>query len=208
MANFREYEVLIPISNIDQMSRALKNQGGKIVKQVTQVDVYYDFLPLKLSKKDELLRLRSEYKQGTHEFLRGEFSWKSGRRGTIEKYEVRDDISVPLKKESNIKKIHNILSKLGINQLVNLEKTRDRWILNDLKHVMEFEFDKKIVASGLKRPKKIIGAFLQATIETSEEISDLKVRKILWDVLYKLGFTIEDYDSRSYIEIYLDVKKH
>ncbi|MHA1230792.1 MAG: CYTH domain-containing protein [Candidatus Helarchaeota archaeon] len=205
---FREYEVMVPVNDTEEMEKQLESMGAIKVKKVLQIDNYYDFLPLKLSKKDELLRIREEYDQSSKEFLEGEFSWKSARRGIKEYYEVRDDISVKIKEKRNLDSLHKILNKLGIEIIVKLKKVRDRWTLKKDNYVVDFEFDKEIIAQGLKMPERNIGSFIQATIETSEDIKDEMVKKLLWKVLEKeLNYKYEDFEPRSYIEIYLDLKK-
>jgi len=205
---FREYEVMVPVNDTEEMEKQLESMGAIKVKRVLQIDNYYDFLPLKLSKKDELLRIREEYDQSSKEFLEGEFSWKSARRGIKEYYEVRDDISVKIKEKRNLDSLHKILNKLGIEIIVKLKKVRDRWTLKKDNYVVDFEFDKEIIAQGLRMPERNIGSFIQATIETSEDIKDEMVKKLLWKVLEKeLNYKYEDFEPRSYIEIYLDLKK-
>ncbi len=205
---FREYEVMVPVNDTEEMEKQLESMGAIKVKKVLQIDNYYDFLPLKLSKKDELLRIREEYDQSSKEFLEGEFSWKSARRGIKEYYEVRDDISVKIKEKRNLDSLHKILNKLGIEIIVKLKKVRDRWTLKKDNYVVDFEFDKEIIAQGLRMPERNIGSFIQATIETSEDIKDEMVKKLLWKVLEKeLNYKYEDFEPRSYIEIYLDLKK-
>lgn len=209
MANFREYEIKVQVRDVEKLENNLTEIGAQKIKSVVQIDRYFDFLPLKISKKDELLRLRIELDQKTRAFIGGEFSWKSGRRGIEENFEVRDDISIPLKGENEIRKLKEILNKLVLQVLARLEKTRDRWILKDDKDEIEFEFDKRIIVSSLnKKNKTDIGGFIQATIETSKEISDLEAKNILWKILKsKLNFTEHDFEPRSYIEIYLNLKK-
>ena len=205
---FREYEVMVPVNDTEEMEKQLESMGAIKVKKVLQIDNYYDFLPLKLSKKDELLRIREEYDQSSKEFLEGEFSWKSARRGIKEYYEVRDDISVKIKEKRNLDSLHKILNKLGIEIIVKLKKVRDRWTLKKDNYVVDFEFDKEIIAQGLRMPERNIGSFIQATNETSEDIKDEMVKKLLWKVLEKeLNYKYEDFEPRSYIEIYLDLKK-
>ncbi|MHA1752539.1 MAG: CYTH domain-containing protein [Candidatus Helarchaeota archaeon] len=208
MDNFREYEVMIPIFNVDEITKKFIKNGAKIIKQVYQIDEYYDYRPLKLSKQDELLRIRSEFDQQFKNFINGEFSWKSSRRGVEKFYEVRDDISITINNENSLILLKKLLTKLNIEIIAKLEKIRDRWTLNYKSNNIDFEFDKKIIAMGAGKPKKDIGPYLQATIETSENISDDYAKKILWDVLQsKFGFNIKDFEPRSYIEIFLGVKK-
>jgi adenylate cyclase class IV len=209
MGNFREYEIKVQVRDIKEVENNLRKMGAQKIKSVLQIDRYLDFLPLKISKKDELLRVRTELDQKTRAFVGGEFSWKSGRRGVEENYEVRDDISVPLRREDEIKRLTEILIKLGLQVLARLEKIRDRWILKDYKDEIEFEFDKKIIVSSLNKKKRTdIGGFIQATIETSKELSDLEAKNILWKILKsKLDFMERDFEPRSYIEIYLNLKK-
>ena len=207
MSNFREYEIMVPAMDTSDITNKIKSLGAKLTKQALQIDEYFDFIPLKFSRKDELCRIRSEFTQDSKEFIAGEFSWKSGRRGTSENYEVRDDISQSIDTENNVNSLREILYKLGLERLAKLEKVRDRWLMTFLDRKVEFEFDKSIHATGLKKPRKNIGGFLQATIETSENISDEKIIEVLWQVLQKLGYSRKDFEPRSYIEIYLNIEK-
>ncbi|MHA1270100.1 MAG: CYTH domain-containing protein [Candidatus Helarchaeota archaeon] len=208
MSFLKEYEIMIPIPNIEEVNKVFKEIGATRTKKVFQIDEYYDFLPLRLSKKDELLRIRSEFRDAKSEFIEGEFSWKSERRGTDEGYEVRDDISIKISNSKNLEQLRNIINKLGIRLLAKIEKYRDRWKLENKFHLIEFEFDKNIFVTGQNLPRKEIGSYLQATIETYEDISDDKIKELLWNILKtKFNFTIDNFEPRTYIEIYLNVKK-
>jgi len=205
MRNFREYEIKVPIKD-KTLYNKFNKIGCELIRKTIQIDEYYDFLPRFISKKDELLRCRAELDAESRIFLNGEFSWKSGRRGTSENFEVRDDISVPILDDSNLKLLRTLLEKIGFVKLAKLEKTRSRWILRNPIHNVEFEFDEQIIASGLNKPEKNIGGYLQATIETSEDIPDNDAKKILWAILNQLGFYLNDFEPRSYIEIYLNLR--
>ncbi|MBD3230940.1 MAG: CYTH domain-containing protein [Candidatus Lokiarchaeota archaeon] len=207
MGKFREYEVKVKINDVKKTSKKLERIADR-VKRVRQIDEYFDFLPLRLTKKDELLRIRSEYEQASEKFISGEFSWKSGRKGIKKDYEVREDISREISNIEDIDSLRQILEKLGIIMLAKLEKIRDRWVLNNSENNIEFEFDKEIHVSGLNIPHINIGGYLQATIETDKDnISRSEVKEILWNVLRSsLGFSKRDFEPRSYIEISIGIK--
>ncbi|MHA1131833.1 MAG: CYTH domain-containing protein, partial [Candidatus Helarchaeota archaeon] len=149
----------------------------------------------RLTKKDQLLRIRTEEDLDTHTFKGGEFSWKSGRKG--ERYEVRKDISVPLGSLETIYLLERLLERLGFRKLACLIKYRDRWKLGRI----EFEFDKNIKAQTINKPQKDIGSYLQATIETNENL-DTIIEEQLWDALYNLGFEQAHLVKESYLELY------
>ncbi len=194
---FREYEVKVIVSNIDLLLKRFNELGAQLLKRVIQRDAYYD-LNYRLTKKDQLLRIRVEESIDTKNFQKGEFSWKSGRKGT--QFEVREDISIPLNSQETIQTLELILDRLGFRKVAWLVKYRDRWRLNDV----EFEFDKFIKAQALNRPQKEIGSYLQATIETEHEYTPEEIEKILWTSLEPLGFTRNHLRWASYIELYLN----
>ena len=193
---FQEYEAMVFIENESAITEKFENLNATLLNQVFQRDNYYD-LHYKLAKKDELLRIRIEETIDTHEFIGGEFSWKSGRKGT--QYEVREDISIPLQTQETVPTLEEILTRLGFNKLAWLTKYRDRWRLNDV----DFEFDKYIEAQVINRPNLKMGSYLQATIETETNYSNEEMENLLWNELQKLGFNRSEFHRASYIELYL-----
>lgn len=195
---FREYEAKVLIEDDVALINIFHKIGATLIRSVLQRDRYYD-LNYYLMKKDELLRIRIEETEDTHSFHAGEFSWKSGRQG--DQYEVREDISIPLNSPETVSLLDNILKRLGLRNLAILTKHRERWRLDNV----EFEFDRNIEAEAINRPKKRIGSFLQATIETESEFSPEEMETLLWNSLEQLGFERNDLRWDSYIEIYLDL---
>lgn len=195
---FREYEAKVLIEDDVALINIFHKIGATLIRSVLQRDRYYD-LNYYLMKKDELLRIRIEETEDTHSFHAGEFSWKSGRQGDL--YEVREDISIPLNSPETVSLLDNILKRLGLRNLAILTKHRERWRLDNV----EFEFDRNIEAEAINRPKKRIGSFLQATIETESEFSPEEMETLLWNSLEQLGFERNDLRWDSYIEIYLDL---
>lgn len=193
---FREYEAKVFVQNNADINRKFLEMGATLLRQIIQNDAYYD-LNYRLTKNDELLRIRVEETPDTHQFHAGEFSWKSGREG--KHYEVREDISIPLSSATTANSLAELLERLGFRKLAWLVKHRDRWRLDNV----EFEFDKNIDAQAVNRPKKRIGSYLQATIETEDEYSSEKMEQILWDSLTQLGFNRTDLRMESYVELYL-----
>ncbi|NVM29321.1 MAG: CYTH domain-containing protein [Candidatus Helarchaeota archaeon] len=193
---FREYEAKVFVENEDDLLQKLQKNGAVLLKQILQRDTYYD-LDYRLTKKDELLRIRIVENINTHEFKAGEFSWKSSREGTH--YEVREDISIPLLSAENAHSLEIVLKRLGFRRLAWLIKYRDRWRLDKV----EFEFDKFIEAQAINRPKKKIGSYLQATIETEHEYPPEQMDSLLWNSLNLLGFDRTHLRMESYIELYL-----
>ena len=193
---FREYEAKVFVENEARLSKKFQEIGATLLKRVLQRDSYYD-LSYNLIKHDELLRIRIEESVDTHEFLYGEFSWKSGRTG--ENFELREDISIPLASKDVAHSLEEILSRLGFRKLAWLIKYRDRWRNKD---EIEFEFDKFIEAQAIDRPKKSIGSYLQATIETEQNLQEI-IEELLWNALKQLGFNSSHFRYQSYIELYL-----
>ncbi|MFX1294419.1 MAG: CYTH domain-containing protein [Promethearchaeota archaeon] len=193
---FREYETKVIVANEEKLLMQFQQLGATLLKRVIQRDCYYDS-NYKLTKKDQLLRIRTEETIDTHEFKMGEFSWKSGRKG--KSYEVREDISISLTSSEAVFTLEIILNRLGFRKFVWLVKYRDRWVINDV----EFEFDQNIVAQTINRPQKKIGSYLQATIETEREYPSNQIREILWNSLKQLGFNRTHLRRESYIELYL-----
>ncbi len=193
---FREYEAKVFVANDEELQQKFQRLGATLLRRVLQNDSYYD-LNYRLLKKDELLRIRIEENGDTHKFLAGEFSWKSGREGM--QYEVREDISIPLSSTGTAHLLDTILKRLGFRKLAWLTKHRDRWRLGQV----DFEFDKKIDAQAIKRPKKRIGSYLQATIETEDDYTPDQMDQLLWSSLEKLGFDRTQLCWDSYIELYL-----
>ncbi len=192
---FREYEAKVFVKHEDLLLKKFEDAGATLLQRVLQKDSYFD-LNYRLTKKDELLRIRIEENIETHQFLSGEFSWKSGRKG--EQYEVRKDISIPLLSEAVVGSVEAIITRLGFRKLAWLIKYRDRWRLNDI----EFEFDKNIEAQAINRARINIGSYLQATIETNLNLQ-ATIEHLLWDALRNLGFESTDLKKQSYIELYL-----
>ena len=192
---FHEYEAKVFVENEEELTRKFQEKGATLLKRIIQRDTYYD-LKFHLTKRDELLRVRIVESIDTHDFQAGEFSWKSGREGKY--YEVREDISIPLSLEA-VQSLKEILNRLGFRKLAWLIKYRDRWQMNDV----EFEFDKNIEAQAINRPKKAIGSYLQATIETYDEYAPKEMEQILWNSLKQLGFDRTCLRWESYIELYL-----
>jgi predicted adenylyl cyclase CyaB len=193
---FQEYEAMVFIEHESAITEKFQSLNATLLRRVFQRDNYYD-LNYKLAKKDELLRIRIEETIDTHEFLGGEFSWKSGRKGT--QYEVREDISIPLPNKEKVPILEELLTRLGFKKLAWLTKYRDRWRLNDV----DFEFDKFIEAQVINRPALKMGSYLQATIETEDHYSTQTMENLLWTELQKLGFKQTDFHRESYIELYL-----
>ncbi|HUX98456.1 MAG TPA: CYTH domain-containing protein [Candidatus Deferrimicrobium sp.] len=193
---FREYEAMVLVENEELLLKKFQDLGATLLKRVLQRDTYYD-IQYNLTKKDELLRLRIEETIDTHEFVAAEFSWKSGRTG--ENYEVRDDISISLPSKVAVENLEIILIRLGFRKLAYLIKYRDRW---RNKNNIDFEFDKYIEAQAINRPKKQIGSYLQATIETTHDFQT-SIEQLLWTALEQLGFNRTQFLRESYIELYL-----
>jgi len=193
---FYEYEAKVFVENEEALTRKFRELGATLLKRILQRDSYYD-LKYRLANKDELLRIRIVEAIDTHEFQGGEFSWKSGREGKT--YEVREDISIPLLTEQATHSLNEILIRLGYRKLAWLIKHRDRWRLGNV----EFEFDKNIEAQAINRPKKEIGSYLQATIETEQIHTPEQIEQILWDSLNLLGFNSSHLRWESYVELYL-----
>jgi len=169
------------------------------LKEVTQFDTYYDFENLELTKKDVNLRIRKEF-NANNDFVNAEFSFKGSRRGKF--IEIRPDISIQFLSETEINKLDIILKKLGYRRLILFIKQRERWKLGTI----EFEIDKKIIAED-ETVKIDIGSFCQATIETNKDVEDGEINKILWKSLNRLGYDFENFEERSYIELYFIKKK-
>ena len=193
---FREYEAKVLVENDENLLQKFDKLGATLLRRVLQRDSYYD-IEYRLTKRDELLRIRLEESEDTHSFHAGEFSWKSGREG--EQYEVREDISLPLTSPETIKYLNEILKRLGFRKLVSLIKHRERWHLGKV----DFEFDRNIEAQAINRPKKLIGSYLQATIETTDEYLPDEMELLLWDSLEHLGFDRTQLKWESYVELYL-----
>jgi predicted adenylyl cyclase CyaB len=196
---FREYEAKVYVQREAELTKKFKELGATLLKRVVQTDCYYD-LNYKLTKKDQLLRIRTEEDESTNNFKSGEFSWKSGRKG--DQYEVRKDISIPLLSRAAIATLDLILKRSGFRKLAWLIKYRVRWKLG----AIEFEFDKNIDAQAINRPKQAIGSYLQATIETEDNL-DTTIQDLLWAALKKLGFQPTELVKESYIELYLQQLK-
>ncbi|TFG04883.1 MAG: CYTH domain-containing protein [Promethearchaeota archaeon] len=193
---FREYEAKVFVEEEQALSQKFGELGAELLHLILQDDSYYD-LNFRLSKKDELLRIRAERTLESQQFIRGEFSWKSGRQG--EQYEVREDISSPIFSEKSVVFLQTILDRLGFRKVAWLSKERERWKLRDV----EFEFDKFIQVQAINRPKIQIGSYLQATIETEHEFTPPKMEQLLWNSLEELGFNRTQLCWKSYIELYI-----
>ncbi|MHA1381166.1 MAG: CYTH domain-containing protein [Candidatus Helarchaeota archaeon] len=199
MGIFHEYEVKIRLDDPSKLTSEIKKLNGKILKEVTQFDTYYDFENLELTKKDVNLRIRKEF-NANNDFVNAEFSFKGSRRGKF--IEIRPDISIQFLSETEINKLDIILKKLGYRRLILFIKQRERWKLGTI----EFEIDKKIIAED-ETVKIDIGSFCQATIETNKDVEDGEINKILWKSLNRLGYDFENFEERSYIELYFIKKK-
>ncbi|MHA1266432.1 MAG: class IV adenylate cyclase [Candidatus Helarchaeota archaeon] len=193
---FYEYEAKVYVPDPLSLIKRLKELQGQRLRHILQLDSYYD-LNFRLTKKDELLRIRVEQSIETQKFLSGEFSWKSGRIG--QSYEVREDISVPLDTRESAEILETILFRLGFRKVASLTKDRERWKLG----FIEFELDKNIQANAINRPLLNIGSYLQATIETEHQFSPPEIEDQLWTALEQLGFDRAHLCWDSYIELYL-----
>lgn len=168
--------------------------NGRLLKKVNQFDTYYDYSDHELTKKNIHLRIRKEYNDRMN-FLRAEFSYKGSPTGDL--IEIRPDTSIQFVSKDEVNKLETILNRLGYLKLVLFNKKRERWKLEGI----ELEIDKEITGDDGDSCIEL-GSFCQASLETENNVIKEDTEKLLWKILFKLGYKTKDYEKKSYIELF------
>ncbi|HID80393.1 MAG TPA: class IV adenylate cyclase [Ignisphaera sp.] len=176
-----EYEVKIPVSDIDEIERRLKDLGATLIDEVEEEDYYVDLNPcIDLKSKDMALRIRFVHSKQLKRRI-SELTFKGPRM--VPNMKIRKEISTRVEDGT---KVIEIFKELGFRYYV-VSKRRKVYRYGPYKIFLDH-------VEGL-------GTFLEIEVENVSSVEEFL------DMVKKLVTVLkvpENFIAKSYLELLLE----
>ncbi|MCD6084774.1 MAG: class IV adenylate cyclase [Desulfurococcales archaeon] len=180
MAMALEYEVKVPIDDVESVKEKITGVGGRLIGRRYEVDYYIDMRSCGNVPEDTVVRVRKVMSEAGE--VTGELTFK-GRR-MYPDVKVREEITVSV---NDPEKTVAIFSKLGF-RVIKVEKEREVYILSK---------DVRICVDTVKG----LGKFIE--VEIMNPPSKDYFTSSLNDILAKLSLKGKEIIVKSYLEMLL-----
>jgi adenylate cyclase class 2 len=190
-----EVEVKFHLRDKDAYEDNLKKIGAKYITDINHTDTYYK-LPegqRDFAKTDEALRLRriEEYDARMAETLEPEISadltYKGPKIDTETK--TREELVTKVEDPDNLELI---FKRIGIREILTLQKNRRLYTLDFNTHHIEILIDKI---------EHLDGYYSECEIIASDDEAMEDGKKTLFGMMEKLGYSKKDSILKSYLEL-------
>ncbi len=120
---FTEIEAKLKVESLKDIEERLAEVGAEFLAEQSQTDSYFDDTKSSLQKSDRALRLRRQVTENEEKFL---LTYKGAREK--DNFKKRQEIEIEIKDTVSTE---NLLSALGYEKVLEFEKQRCIWQLDD-----------------------------------------------------------------------------
>ena len=170
---YTEIEAKLKVDSLEEVRKKLKELDAEFAGELLQEDVLFDDYSDSLTKADSCIRLRKQTTDGETKYI---LTYKGAKEKSS--FKKRHEIEVEV---SDGESVQNILSALGYEKKITVEKHRSLWRLGGC----------KVALDQLKN----LGNFVE--IEGPDE-------KIINDVQKSLGLNNSQHIPKSYASLIAD----
>ncbi len=186
-----EVEVKIPIQDVEEVERKIREVGGVKTNSETQIDTYFNHPCRNFESTDEALRIRKRERISVSNSssavpdTKVEVTFKGPKIDDTTKTRVEVSAAV-----NDAVSMSSILSYLGFREVATIVKERIFFTLGDM--VVSIDSVKKV------------GTFLE--VEQIVESEDMvpETKDMIFTFLDSIGLEREDSIRESYLELYLE----
>ena len=181
-----EIEIKVKIPSIEEMASQLEAAGAIFGGDLEHEDYYFD-KPEKLgsfARTDEALRMRvsRNLSQATEKCF---LTYKGGKVDSTTK--TREEIEVGV---DNGQKLRDIIKKIGFREIIVVKKDRKNYTMDDISIMLD-------------RVQYLDDPYMEVEIVVDDPDSLEPTREKLFGFLETLGFSRDDSERRSYLELVL-----
>jgi adenylate cyclase class 2 len=124
-----EIEAKLKVDSLTEIERKLTELGAESVAEQLQTDYFFDNVDTALAKNDRCLRLRRQVVDKVERFF---LTYKGAKEKS--NFKKRQEIELEI---SNADTAHKLLSALGYEQVLTIEKKRHLWRLGDCRVTLD-----------------------------------------------------------------------
>ena len=117
-----EIEAKLKVDSLEKVAEKLTGSGAEFLQEQVQKDFYFDDANADLTKTDRCLRLRQQFADGEEKIL---LTYKGAKEK--DNFKKRREIEIEIGDAASLREL---LSALGYEERLTVEKTRRLWRLN------------------------------------------------------------------------------